>query len=77
MHVIRNMTFLQALSIQAILLFSPLISSPALATINTAEVFDDQPLSDDLIMPEWFKVSFLDLQEDLSEALEHGKQGYH
>ena len=75
MHVIRNMAFLQALSIQAILLLSPLISSPALATINTAEVFDDQPLSDDLIMPEWFKVSFLDLQEDLSEALEHGKQG--
>jgi thioredoxin-related protein len=75
MHASRIMTFLQAVTLQVILLLVPLVSSATPATIDTAEVFDDQPLNDDLIMPEWFKVSFLDLQEDLSEAVEQGKQG--
>jgi thioredoxin-related protein len=37
--------------------------------------FDDRPLAEPLHYPEWFKRSFLDLQLDLSEALEQGKQG--
>jgi thioredoxin-related protein len=37
--------------------------------------FDDSPLSDPLKHPHWFKESFLDLQEDLQQARDSGKQG--
>ncbi|MDH3526963.1 MAG: thioredoxin fold domain-containing protein [Gammaproteobacteria bacterium] len=37
--------------------------------------FDDQPLQEPLAFPEWFKLSFLDLSEDLKEAQESGKHG--
>ncbi len=38
-------------------------------------VFDDTPLREPLILPDWFKVSFLDLPEDLGEAVAAGKRG--
>lgn len=37
--------------------------------------FDDRPLEEPFEYPEWFKKSFLDLPEDLKEALDAGKQG--
>jgi thioredoxin-related protein len=37
--------------------------------------FDDSPLGKDLDYPAWFKLSFLDLREDLSEAAQSGKKG--
>ena len=37
--------------------------------------FDDAPLEEPLAFPDWFKLSFLDLQEDIGEAREAGKQG--
>jgi thioredoxin-related protein len=37
--------------------------------------FDDQPLEEPLAFPDWFKLSFLDLHEDLEEAREAGKAG--
>lgn len=37
--------------------------------------FDDIPLRELLQHPEWFKDSFLDLQEDLKEAKDNGKKG--
>ncbi|MGD2055867.1 MAG: thioredoxin fold domain-containing protein [Gammaproteobacteria bacterium] len=37
--------------------------------------FDDQPLAEPLSFPDWFKLSFLDLKEDLQEARENGKDG--
>lgn len=42
---------------------------------TTFEAFDDQPLEEPLEHPEWFQLSFLDLSEDLQEAIEQGKQG--
>jgi len=51
------------------------VSSLAFASIDTADVFDDEPLGEDLHLPDWFKVSFLDLQEDLDEAIKNGKHG--
>lgn len=42
---------------------------------NDELLFDDQPLSEPLAFPEWFKLSFLDLREDLAEAREAGKAG--
>lgn len=37
--------------------------------------FDDAPRVRDLPYPAWFKVSFLDLREDLAEAIAAGKRG--
>jgi len=37
--------------------------------------FNDAPLQREIEHPEWFKESFLDLRDDLQEALENGKQG--
>lgn len=37
--------------------------------------FDDTPLSQDLILPDWFKLSFLELKTDLAEAAAAGKWG--
>ena len=37
--------------------------------------FDDTPLEDVLRHPDWFKQSFLELDEDLAEATARGKQG--
>lgn len=45
------------------------------APANDDLVFDDEPLKDSLILPDWFKVSFLELSEDVTEARENGKRG--
>lgn len=37
--------------------------------------FDDMPLDDVLQYPDWFKKSFLELDEDLAEAASNGKRG--
>ena len=37
--------------------------------------FDDAPLEEPLAFPDWFKLSFLDLREDIEEVREAGKQG--
>lgn len=37
--------------------------------------FDDFPLMEPLTYPDWFKRSFLDLQEDLKESTDNGKKG--
>ena len=37
--------------------------------------FDDTPLQNVIVYPDWFKESFLELDEDLREAIEKGKKG--
>jgi thioredoxin-related protein len=37
--------------------------------------FDDAPLEEPLSFPDWFKLSFLDLREDVREVQESDKQG--
>jgi thioredoxin-related protein len=37
--------------------------------------FEDKPLEEPLTHPDWFKLSFLDLREDLQEVRDTGKQG--
>lgn len=37
--------------------------------------FDDRPLTEPLAHPDWFKLSFLDLRDDLREASVAGKRG--
>ena len=38
-------------------------------------IFDDSPLKEDLHLPDWFSLSFLDLSDSLSDAQEDGKKG--
>jgi len=37
--------------------------------------FDDRPLDQELVLPNWFKLSFLELANDLTDAQEAGKWG--
>ena len=39
------------------------------------DTFVDSPLPEALAYPDWFKLSFLDLGDDLREAVDGGKQG--
>lgn len=52
-------------------------SCPGVAADPEADFpeFDDQPLTEPLEFPDWFKLSFLDLREELKEAGEQGKAG--
>jgi len=71
-----------ALSVVFLLLtLAPVISLQALSydEENFEEAFelgfDDTPLLREIEHPEWFKESFLDLRDDLQEAIDSGKQG--
>ena len=37
--------------------------------------FDDRPLIDPITLPDWFKLSFLDLKDSLADAKQAGKRG--
>jgi thioredoxin-related protein len=39
------------------------------------DTFEDSPLPEALAYPDWFKLSFLDLDDDLREAVDNGKWG--
>lgn len=49
--------------------------TPAVEVEADAYRFDDTPLKQPLEYPPWFKESFLDLGDDLQEAVEGGKKG--
>lgn len=55
-------------------LYCPLILAAEDSAAEFIE-FNDQPLEQDLILPDWFKLSFLELQADLADAKEAGKWG--
>lgn len=42
---------------------------------NDALTFDDYPLAEELHLPDWFSLSFLDLNDSLDEAIKDGKKG--
>ena len=52
-----------------------LLTAPLQASVDDPLSFDDMPLDDLLKYPDWFKSSFLALDEDLQEAVASGKQG--
>jgi len=58
-----------------LLLFFSYSTCIAKQETNDALIFDDYPLEEQLHLPEWFSLSFLDLQESLDEALKDGKKG--
>ena len=38
-------------------------------------IFDDSPLKEPLVLPDWFKLSFLEIEADIKEAKEEKKKG--
>ncbi len=63
--------------ILALLLFSttPWAAVDAIDADEDFLQFNDQPLAEPLTFPDWFKLSFLDMAEDLAEARAAGKAG--
>lgn len=51
------------------------ISASVNAADDSAIEFNDRPLDDALILPDWFKLSFLELKTDIEEAREQNKKG--
>lgn len=58
-----------------VLLMLWVLLPPSLAAEEDFPEFDDQPLEEALTYPDWFKLSFLDLRDDLEEVREKGKDG--
>ena len=58
-------------------LFILILLLPALVLGSNGDEFsfDDTPLEEVIVHPDWFKESFLDLQDDLREAVDAGKAG--
>ncbi len=62
-------------SLGIFLLLSLIVHGNSHADNHDVLVFDDQPLREALVLPDWFKLSFLELADDIQEAKENGKQG--
>ena len=64
-----------------VLMIVSLVAGAAFVTDALAEddddflLFDDRPLEQPLEFPDWFKLSFLDLRDDLKEVRQEGKDG--
>ena len=56
-------------------LFIFCLSITSQASSNDPIKFDDRPLDDALLLPDWFKLSFLELAVDIDEAKEQNKKG--
>jgi len=59
-------------------LFCIMLNSAASANDHSQHgslAFDDTPLKEELNLPNWFSLSFLDLNNSLEDALEDGKKG--
>jgi len=67
-----NSLFRSQLFIVVLCIFTSIFTS---AHSKDALKFDDAPLADALDLPEWFNLSFLDLNDSLEDAIKEGKQG--
>lgn len=45
------------------------------AATEDSIIFDDRPLDDPLVLPDWFKLSFLEIEADIKEAKAQNKKG--
>lgn len=63
------------LALWIMLLLAPCQQILAIESEDDTFEFDDFPLQELLIYPDWFKKSFLDLPADLQEARDSGKRG--
>lgn len=58
-----------------LLWLSPAALAHAEPSTDEFESFDDRALDEPLDYPDWFKLSFLDISDDLQQAVTNGKQG--
>lgn len=59
-----------------VVLLSPLLSHAVEPGGISSPGFDDRPLQQETVRhPRWFKLSFLDVYDDIKEAVDHGKKG--
>jgi thioredoxin-related protein len=56
-------------------LAASLLWAPARAVETGTSGFNDKPLQEALVLPDWFKLSFLELHDDLKSAIDDGKRG--
>jgi thioredoxin-related protein len=69
-------TILPTIRLLSLVLLSLLLLAQGVQADQGADLnFDDRPLDEPLTHPDWFKLSFLDLQEDLQDAARAGKRG--
>jgi len=54
---------------------TPVVSENKSALTDSITIFDDSQLDEELIYPDWFKLSIGDLRDDLAEAKQAGKKG--
>ena len=59
----------------ALLLYACAIQAAEVSFDGGYVKFNDAPLEEPLAFPDWFKLSFLDLREDVEEVREAGKRG--
>ena len=61
----------------AVGLFGIVLANTALGEDSASMLieFDDTPLSQDIILPDWFKLSFLELRNDIEELKDGNKAG--
>ena len=52
-----------------------LMNIPLAHSLEDIPQFIDQPLEEPIILPSWFKLSFLDLFDDIEDAKANGKKG--
>lgn len=77
----QRLSSLPVLQLQRIILALAVAGLLLMPLVGLAEdrpeglVFDDTPREIGLHTPDWFKLSFLDLREDLEDAVEDGKMG--
>lgn len=69
-----NESIRQLLILILVLIIASLTSRTYAASSDDI-TFDDRPLDDALILPDWFKLSFLELDADIKEAAEQNKKG--
>jgi thioredoxin-related protein len=58
-----------------LLTWAPLATLQAAGSVDEQLAFDDAPLEYSLYYPAWFRLSFLQLREDLQDARSFGKRG--
>ncbi|WP_455203758.1 thioredoxin family protein [Kaarinaea lacus] len=69
--------FSKHLVLTSLILFAanPLSATLAEDSASMFIEFDDNPLDQDIVLPDWFKLSFLELNSDIEDVNQNGKRG--
>ena len=67
--------FMIKIAFRALIFLSLIQFAPAALADSDILSFDDSTLKEDLQLPDWFKLSFLDISDSLEDAKNDGKQG--